>query len=132
MLPSPSDVLAAAHRLRGVVERTPLTRSAALSARLGVELFLKHEERQRTGSFKIRGAYNALATLDADVRARGVVASSAGNDGLGLAHAARTLGVQATVFVPATAPAVKRDGIEALGARVHASSADYDAAHHAA
>ncbi|MDB4886703.1 MAG: putative threonine dehydratase, partial [Gemmatimonadetes bacterium] len=132
MLPSPADILAAAQRLRGVVERTPLTRSTVLSALAGTDVFLKHEERQRTGSFKLRGAYNALATLSAEARERGVVASSAGNHGLGVAHAARALGIRATLFVPATAPAVKREGIIALGAEVDASFADYDAAHHAA
>lgn len=129
MLPSPLEVLAAAHRLRGVVERTPLVRSGALSARTGVEVLLKCEHRQRTGSFKLRGAYNALATLPAQARTRGVVASSAGNHGLGVAHASRALGIRATIFVPATAPAVKRDGIVALGAEVDGSQPDYDAAH---
>jgi threonine dehydratase len=132
MLPTPADVTAAAHRLRGVIERTPLLRSDALSRRAGVEVHLKCEHRQRTGSFKLRGAYNALATLPAEVRARGVVASSAGNHGLGLAYAARALGVRAVVFVPRTAPAVKRDGITALGATVDTTGADYDAAHHLA
>lgn len=129
MLPRATDVLAAAHRLRGIVERTPLLPSPALATRLGGAVFLKCEQRQRTGSFKIRGAYNALASLPAEVRARGVVASSAGNHGLGLAWAARALGVPATVYVPASAPAVKRDGIAALGATVDDSQPDYDAAH---
>jgi threonine dehydratase len=132
MLPPATQVLAAAHRLRGVVERTPLVASPALSARAGGEVLLKCEQRQRTGSFKIRGAYNALAALDPDVRARGVVASSAGNHGLGLAWAARELGVRAKVFVPDSAPAVKRDGIASLGAEVDTSQPDYDAAHHVA
>ena len=129
MLPSAADVLAAGHRLRGVIERTPLIHSAALSARAGVDCFLKCEQRQRTGSFKIRGAYNVLAMLSDDERARGVVASSAGNHGLGLAWAARELGIRATVFVPANAPGVKRDGMAALGAEVDATQPDYDAAH---
>jgi threonine dehydratase len=132
MLPPATEVLAAAHRLRGVVERTPLLPSTALSARAGGEVFLKCENRQRTGSFKIRGAYNALATLAPDARARGVVASSAGNHGLGLAWAAKQLGVRVKVFVPASAPAVKREGIASLGAEVDASQPDYDAAHHVA
>jgi threonine dehydratase len=129
MLPPATAVLAAAHRLRGVVERTPLAHSPALSARAGGDVHLKCEHLQRTGSFKIRGAYNALAMLGDVVRKRGVVASSAGNHGLGLAWAAKALGVRVTVFVPATAPAVKRDGIAALGAEVDASQPDYDAAH---
>jgi threonine dehydratase len=132
MLPSADDVRAAAARLEHIVVRTPLTHSPELSALAGADVWLKEEQRQHTGSFKLRGAYNALASLTEQERARGVVASSAGNHGLGLAHAARALGVRATVFVPATAPAVKRDGILALGAEVDATYPDYDAAHHAA
>lgn len=132
MLPTPAQVLAAAYRLRGVIERTPLIRSAALSARVGTDVYLKCEHLQRTGSFKLRGAYNALASLAAEERQRGIVASSAGNHGLGVAHSARLLGMEARIFVPASAPAVKRDGIRALGAVVDQSQPDYDAAHHAA
>ena len=129
MLPTPDEVLAAADRLRSVIERTPLVHSPALSERAGADVYLKCEQRQRTGSFKIRGAYNALALLPDDVRRRGVVASSAGNHGLGLAWAARELGVRVRIFVPATAPAVKRDGIAALGAELDTTQPDYDAAH---
>jgi threonine dehydratase len=127
-----AEILAAAHRLRGVIERTPLVRSDALSAIAGADVYLKCENRQRTGSFKLRGAYNVLATLPAASRARGIVASSAGNHGLGVAHSARLLGMRARIFVPATAPAVKRDGILALGAEVDQTQPHYDAAHHAA
>ena len=132
MLPSPADVLAAGYRLRGATERTPLLSSAGLSARAGAEVRLKCENLQRTGSFKLRGATNALTALTDEQRARGVVASSAGNHGLGVAHAARTLGVRARVFIPATAPDVKRQGIVALGAEVDNGYPDYDAAHQAA
>ena len=132
MLPPATDVLAAAHRLRGVIERTPLVRSPALSERSGVDIYFKCENQQRTGSFKIRGAYNVLATLSDAARRRGVVASSAGNHGLGLAWSAKQLGIRARVFVPATAPAVKRDGIAALGADVDTTQPDYDAAHRVA
>jgi threonine dehydratase len=132
VLPSPPAILAAAHRLRGSIERTPLLRSAPLSALAGADVWLKCENLQRTGSFKLRGATNALAALTDAQRARGVVASSAGNHGLGVAHAARALGVRARIFIPATAPAVKRRGIIALGAEVDDGHADYDAAHHAA
>ena len=132
MLPTPGDVLAAAHRLRPVVHRTPLVPSAALSAAAGVAVHLKCENLQRTGSFKVRGAYNALALLPDEVRARGIVASSAGNHGLGVAYAAGLLGVRARIFVPTNAPAVKRDGIIALGAEVDATQPHYDAAHEAA
>ncbi len=132
MLPTPTDIREAADRLRGVIEATPLTRSAELSTLAGLDVFLKEEQRQRTGSFKLRGAYNVLATLPREVQARGVVASSAGNHGLGVAYAARLLGIRATLFVPSTAPRVKRDGIAALGGEVDESSPDYDAAHEAA
>jgi threonine dehydratase len=132
MLPTAADVLAAAHRLRGIVTRTPLLRSERLSAIAGADVFLKYENEQRTGSFKVRGASNALALLSADARARGIVASSAGNHGLGIADAARALGIRARIFVPSTAPSVKRDGILALGAEVDETQPHYDAAHEAA
>jgi threonine dehydratase len=128
----PALVEEAAERLRGVARRTPLTRSLALERVTGVETWLKLENEQLTGSFKLRGAFNALASLNDAQRARGVVASSAGNHGLGLAWAARHFGVRATIFVPADAPAVKREGIGRLGAAVDASRPDYDAAHEAA
>jgi threonine dehydratase len=132
MLPTSADVLAASQRLRGVAVRTPLVRSAALTSRLGAEVFLKCEQQQRTGSFKLRGAYNALSVLPTEARRRGVVAASAGNHGLGVAYAARSLAVHAKIFLPATAPDVKRSGIVALGAEVDLTAPDYDSAHHAA
>ena len=132
MLPSPADVLAAAHRLRGIIERTPLLRSRTLGTAAGRDVYLKCENLQRTGSFKLRGAYNALASLSPELRSRGVVASSAGNHGLGIALSAQLLGIRARVFVPQGAPAVKRDGIVALGAEVDQTQPDYDAAHAAA
>ncbi len=95
-------------------------------------MWLKLESEQTTGSFKVRGALNVIAALSDDERRAGVVASSAGNHGLGLAWAARHFGVPATIFVPRGAPAVKREGIAALGARVDSSSKNYEAAHRAA
>jgi threonine dehydratase len=124
----PLDVFAAARRLDGVVRRTPLRHSTALSTRSTGDVSLKLENEQITGSFKTRGAFNAIATLPESVRSRGVIAASAGNHGLGVAYAARALGVTATVFVPCTAPDVKRKGIASLGATVDATAADYDAA----
>jgi threonine dehydratase len=128
----PADVLAAAERIRGLVTRTPMVRSPQLSGLAGGDVHLKLELQQITGSFKVRGALNALMTLPDDVAARGVVASSAGNHGLGVAYAARQLGIPATIFVPSTAPAVKRDGIAALGATIDTSQPDYDRAMEAA
>ena len=127
-VPSPADVRAAATRIAAAVQRTPLRRSDKLSDIAGGLVFLKLETEQITGSFKLRGAFNALASLSDDERERGVVASSAGNHGLGVAYAAKALGIRATIFVPATAPRVKRDGIAALGATVDASEPDYDTA----
>jgi threonine dehydratase len=123
-----ATVLAAAERIRPVVRRTPLVHSAPLSALVGGPVWLKLENEQLTGSFKVRGAYNALSLLPPEVRARGVVASSAGNHGLGVAFAARALKIQATIFVPSTAPQVKREGIARLGARLDISQPHYDAA----
>ncbi|MDB4909788.1 MAG: hypothetical protein JWO39_611 [Gemmatimonadetes bacterium] len=120
------DVHAAADRIRNVVRRTDLRRSAILSELADTDVFLKLECEQITGSFKLRGAYNALASLTPEKRARGVIAASAGNHGLGIAYAARELGISAMLYIPSTAPAVKRDGIAALGARVDATSPDYD------
>jgi threonine dehydratase len=128
----PTDVLAAADRIRPLIKRTPLIKSRGLSAIAGGDVYLKLENEQTTGSFKLRGALNVLATLPADAQKRGVVASSAGNHGLGVAYAAKHFGVQATIFVPSNAPTVKRDGIVALGATIDTSQPDYDAAMDAA
>ncbi|HUF23627.1 MAG TPA: threonine/serine dehydratase [Vicinamibacterales bacterium] len=112
MLPSPSDVIAAATLLSGNVIRTPLVRSAWLSSATGGDVWLKLENRQLEGSFKTRGALYALMRSGA---ARAVTAS-AGNHGRALAYAAKTLGVPLTVFAPATAPRAKLDPIRGHGA----------------
>ena len=127
-----TDVIAAAERIRPLVKRTPLILSSGLSAIAGGDVYLKLENEQTTGSFKLRGAFNALASLSPDVRARGIVASSAGNHGLGVAYAAKHLGVPATIFVPVSIAQVKRDGIAALGASLDATQPHYDAAMEAA
>ncbi len=126
------DVVAAARRLTGVADHTPLIKSDALSALAGGDVYLKLECAQRTGSFKIRGAYNTLATLADAEKQNGVVTASAGNHGLGCAWAARELGIACVVFVPTTSPLVKQRGIRELGATVESSAADYDEAHAAA
>jgi threonine dehydratase len=126
---NPIDVLAAAKRLDGITTRTPLRRSDKLSDIAGTDVWLKLECMQVTGSFKARGAYNALAQLGPDERARGVVAASAGNHGMGVAWAGRALGIKARVFVPADAPKRKREGIESLGAEIDTTGDGYDDAH---
>jgi threonine dehydratase len=127
-----TDVLAAGERLRGHIRRTPLGRCPELSEIAGGDVYLKLENEQLTGSFKLRGAMNVLATLPASVRTRGVVAASAGNHGLGVAYAAKQVGVHATVFLPRSAPTVKRQGIRDLGATIDATQPHYDAALEAA
>jgi threonine dehydratase len=124
----PTEVLAAAQRINGLVKRTRLMRSDPLSARFGGDVLLKLECEQTTGSFKLRGALNVLGALPEEERRKGVVASSAGNHGLGVAYAAKHYGVDATIFVPSTAPRIKRDGIAKLGATIDTSQPDYDAA----
>ena len=98
--------------------RTPLLYSPFLSERLSAHVYLKPECLQRTGSFKFRGAYNALSALDPALRARGVVAVSSGNHAQGVAEAARLYGVPATIVMPSDAPAPKRMRTERSGARV--------------
>jgi threonine dehydratase len=115
----PLDLICQAqHRLRGRVHRTPLVRSAALSERLGVPAWLKLEFLQRTGSFKPRGAFNKLLSLDAAERRRGVVAVSGGNHAQGVAYAARQLGIAATIVMPAATPRNYLDATRGYGAEV--------------
>src|SRR4051812_16902207 len=103
-----ASVHAAAIRIGPHIKRTPLVRSVELSQIAGGDVWLKLENEQVTGSFKPRGALNSLMTLPAESRGRGVVASSAGNHGLGVSYAAKTLGIKARVFVPRPAPGVKK------------------------
>jgi threonine dehydratase len=112
--PTFRDVEAAARRLSGVVRRTPLLESDALNALAGGRLLCKAEVLQKTGSFKFRGAYNAISQLDAAA----VVAYSSGNHAQGVAAAARLLGVPATIVMPADAPAIKIANTRAYGAEV--------------
>jgi threonine dehydratase len=112
------DIRAAAGRLQGVARRTPLERSQTFSDWAGCEVLLKHENQQRTGSFKIRGAYNRLQTLDDAQRAAGVIAPSAGNHGQAVAWAARAAGVAARVYMPASASLAKVGATEGYGAEV--------------
>jgi threonine dehydratase len=117
-LPTFADVQAAARRLEGVTIRTPLLENERVNRALGGRLFIKAECLQRTGSFKLRGAYNFLAAMtDAD-RTKGVVGWSSGNHAQGLAEAARLMGVKATIVMPSDAPALKVANTRASGAEV--------------
>ena len=128
MIPSPPDILAARQRIRGLVDVTPLRDSDWLSARAGCRVALKLECAQRTGSFKIRGAFNALGRLR---KGTAVVTASAGNHGRAIALAAETLGLRATVFTPRDAPRAKVAAIARHGADLRQTSS-YDEAESAA
>ena len=112
------DIKTAASVLSTVAVRTPLLHDEVLSAKLGIDLWHKAEQLQRGGSFKFRGAYSFVWNLDADARARGVVAPSSGNHGQGVAMAAGIFGVPAVIVMPTTVTPAKRAGAERLGARV--------------
>jgi threonine dehydratase len=117
------DVRAARELLEGVIEVTPMAHSRWLSTKTSREVFLKAENLQRTGSFKIRGAYVRIARLSPEERARGVVAASAGNHAQGVALAASLLGAKATIFMPVGAALPKVAATEGYGAdiRFHGS-----------
>jgi threonine dehydratase len=117
-LVSGADVESAAALLDGIVRRTPMWHSRGLADRVGGPVWLKCENLQRTGSFKIRGAYTRISRLTDEERARGVVAASAGNHAQGVALAARLLGTKATVFMPETAPLPKVAATRAYGAEI--------------
>ena len=112
------DLYLARQRIHGLVRNTPLELSPSLSRRLGTPVYLKLEALQTTGSFKLRGASNAIAVLSAEQRACGVVTASTGNHGRAVAHAAAQLGVKATVFLSQLVPANKVQAIRDLGAEV--------------
>ena len=119
--PGLPEIEQARARLDGVARVTPVYRSETLSRLVGRELHLKAENLQRTGSFKIRGAYNRISTLSDDERAAGVVAASAGNHGQAVAWAAREVGARARIFMPQDAPMAKVEATRQLrrGDRAH-------------
>jgi threonine dehydratase len=130
--PTVTDIEAARARIAGLARQTPVYSSETLGRLSGRPVFLKAENLQRTGSFKIRGALNKLATMTDDERAAGVVTASAGNHGQAVALAARQAGVAATVFMPQDAPMAKVDAARNYGAEVVLVGEGYDEAHVAA
>lgn len=126
MTVGPAEVAAAARLLDGVVKRTPVVASRALSERVGGPVLLKCENLQRAGSFKIRGAYVRMSRLSAEEKARGVVAASAGNHAQGVALAASLLGVRSTVFMPVGAALPKVAATGDYGAEVRLVGATLD------
>ena len=126
-----SDIDAAAERLRGIAERTPLYRSDRLSEATGAKVWLKREDLQMVRSYKVRGAYNLLVQLPEGQRSGGVVCASAGNHGQGVALAGARLGIRTRVYLPRTTPRQKRERIAALGGEwveVHLVGDTYDEA----
>lgn len=113
-----NDIKQAAARISGKVRRTPLLRGDKLDSLWGAEVYFKPENLQLTGSFKIRGATNKILSLTDEERARGIIASSSGNHAQGVAYAARTLGIKATLVLPENAPRSKVEGCKNLGAEV--------------
>ena len=120
------DILAAQTRIAGRVLRSPCPRSIPLSEATGADVFCKLDLLQRTGSFKERGACNALMMLDDAAKSRGVVAASAGNHALGLAYHGKLLGIPVTVVMPRFAPLVKVATCRRLGARVILEGETFD------
>jgi threonine dehydratase len=113
-----ADVEAAARRLHGIANRTPVLTSRTLDEMVGASVFFKAENYQRVGAFKFRGAYNHLSTLPVDSKHRGVVAASSGNHAQGVALSARLLGIPCTIVMPTDAPASKRAATAGYGAKV--------------
>jgi threonine dehydratase len=127
-----ADIEDARKRLEGVAVATPLDRSRALSDVIGGPVYIKCENLQRTGSFKIRGAYNLISRLDEDTRRRGVVAASAGNHAQGVALAASLQDAPSTVFMPSSASLPKVEATKRYGARVVLTGKDFGEAYSAA
>jgi threonine dehydratase len=117
-LPRAADIRAAATRLEGHRVATPLLESPAVNARIGGRLLIKAESLQRTGSFKFRGAFNALAQLDVAARKAGVVAFSSGNHAQGVAASAQLLAMPAVIVMPSDAPAIKIANTRFYGAEI--------------
>ncbi|MCB1597329.1 MAG: pyridoxal-phosphate dependent enzyme, partial [Gammaproteobacteria bacterium] len=116
-------------RVYDVAIETPLDPAPRLSARLANEILLKREDLQPVFSFKLRGAYNKLAQLTPAERAAGVICSSAGNHGQGVALAGRTMGIRAVIVMPTTTPTIKSEAVRALGGEVVLHGITYDDAY---
>lgn len=116
--PTFTDILAAAERLQGQAHRTPVAHGRSLDAASGMSVWLKCEQFQRVGAFKFRGAYNKIATLPAEQRARGIIAFSSGNHAQAVALSAQIFGVPAVICMPTDAPEVKVAATRGYGAEI--------------
>ncbi|MEP7105560.1 MAG: threonine/serine dehydratase [Chloroflexota bacterium] len=126
--PALADVLAARQRIRPHLPPTPLRRYPALDRLTGTETWVKHENLQPTGAFKVRGGINLVSQLDAATRQKGLVTASTGNHGQSIAYAARLFQTTAIICAPVNANPVKVEGMEDLGAEVVLTGADFDEA----
>ncbi len=124
--PTIVDVFEARRRIAPYLPRTPLFRYPALDALVGTEVWVKHENHQPVGAFKVRGGVNLVAQLTDEGRRRGLIAASTGNHGQSLAYAGRLFGVPVTICVPENANPVKVESMQALGAEVVFHGRDYD------
>lgn len=127
-----SDILQARQHLHGIVRQTPFERSATLSDQINMEVYLKAECLQRTGSFKLRGAYHKIASLSSEEKTRGIVTSSAGNHAQGVGFAATRFNIPGRIYVPETIPRNKLEAIQRYRVEVVIEGKLYDTAHAAA
>src|SRR6266568_1564437 len=127
-VPDLADVLAARQRIASYLRPTPLYRYPALDAMTGAQVWVKHENHQPVGAFKVRGGVNLVSQLSADERRRGVIAASTGNHGQSVAYAANLFGVRAVICMPVQANPVKVESMRALGAEVVFHGRDFDEA----
>src|SRR6516165_6659356 len=127
-VPDLGDVLAARQRIAPYLQPTPLYRYPALDATSGAQLWVKHENHQPVGAFKVRGGVNLVSQLTSDERRRGVIAASTGNHGQSVAYAAELFGVRAVICMPEQANPVKVESMRALGAEVLFHGRDFDEA----
>src|SRR6266496_3772982 len=124
--PDLADVLTARQRIAPYLRPTSLYRYPALDAMTGAQLWVKHENHQPVGAFKVRGGVNLVSQLTADERRRGVITASTGNHGQSVAYAADLFGVRAVICMPEQANPVKVESVRALGAEVIFHGADFD------
>lgn len=121
-----SKIVEAHERVKKTIQRTKLAHAPRLSELSGVNVYLKKENLQHTGAYKLRGAYNKIATLSDEERARGVIAASAGNHAQGVAYSAKEFGIRAVIVMPEATPLLKVTGVKRLGAEVILAGDNYD------
>ncbi len=124
-----SEIIKAKKKINGVVDKTPFAYAPLLAERVGAEIFLKKENLQITGAYKIRGAYNKISSLSKEEKKKGVIAASAGNHAQGVAYSAKAFGVPSTIIMPDSTPLLKVVGTKALGAEVILKGENYDEAY---